>query len=360
MHVIGHRARPLQPVGGIVIKFRLLYWLITSSWQICSIMIEAESDSSQVAESWDTYWHGTGDVGAYSSGGVSHPAILAFWDDFFHTIVKDYDSPKIIDIASGNGAVVERALAVFQNGQADFTCLDVSDAAITNIRNRFPHVRGIVADAGSIPLDSGGFDVATSQFGVEYAGLEAIDEAARLVVTGGRLALLLHSQASSIHQECMASLDAISRLQKSKFIPHSIQMFSAGFAACRGADRAPYEAAATQLAPAIQALEAIMKQYGEHVASDTIARLYSDVGRIHSEIQQYEPSEVLGWLDRMDGELETYTGRMSSMCNAAIDSEAFDRICAGLRGQGYTTKRAEPLMAPDHDLPLAWVLVATK
>ncbi len=323
-------------------------------------MIDAESDSSQVAESWDTYWHGTGDVGAYSSGGVSHPAILEFWDDFFQAVKQDYDSPKLIDIASGNGAVVERALAVFQNGQADFTCLDVSDAAITNICNRFPHVRGIVADAGSIPLASGGFEVATSQFGVEYAGLEAIGEAARLVAAGGRLALLLHSQAGSIHQECTASLDAISRLQKSKFIPHSIEMFSAGFEACHGADRAPYEAAATQLAPAVQALEAIMKQYGEHVAGDTIARLYSDVGRIHSEIQQYEPSEVLDWLNRMHGELDTYIGRMSSMCQAAIDSDTFEQVCAGLRSQGYTTKRAEPLMAPDHDLPLAWVLVATK
>jgi len=323
-------------------------------------MIEAESDSPQVAESWDTYWHGTGDAGAYSSGGVSHPAILEFWDDFFQAVQQDYDSPRIIDIASGNGAVVERALAIFQNGQADFTCLDVSDAAITNIRNRFSHVRGIVADASSIPLDSGGFDVTTSQFGVEYAGLEAIDEAARLLAAGGRLALLLHSQAGSIHQECTASLDAISRLQKSKFIPHSIQLFRAGFEACRGADRAPYEAAATQLAPAIQALESIMKQYGEHVAGDTVARLYSDVGRIHSEIQQYEPSEVLGWLDRMDGELDTYIGRMSSMCQAAIDSDTFEQVCARLRSQGYATKRAEQLTAADQDLPLAWVLIATK
>lgn len=319
-----------------------------------------KSDSSPVAESWDTYWHGTGDVGAYSSGGVSHPVILSFWDEFFQSVKQDYGAPKIIDIASGNGAVVERALAVFGNEQPNFTCLDVSDAAITNIRNRFSSVRGVVANACSIPLDTGGFDIATSQFGVEYAGLEAIGEAARLVAPGGRLALLLHCQAGSVHQECTASLDAIVRLQESKFVPYSIQMFRLGFEACRGADRAPYEAAATQLAPAVKALESIMTQYGEHVASDTIARLYSDVGQIHSEIQRYEPDEVLDWLNRMDGELDAFAGRMSSMCKSAIDSESFDRICAGLRSQGFTTERAEPLATPDHDLPLAWVLVAAK
>jgi len=323
-------------------------------------MTKNKSDNSQVADSWDTYWHGTGDVGAYSSGGVNHPAILAFWDEFFQTVKQDYAAPKIIDIASGNGAVVERALATFGDELPDFTCLDVSDAAIANIRDRFPGVDGIVTDVRAIPLDSGSFDVATSQFGVEYAGLAAIDEVARLPGTGGRLALLLHSQSSSIRRECVETLDAIAQLLESRFIPHAIEMFSAGFEAVRGADRAPYEAAAKLLAPAIEVLETIMKQYGQHVAGDTIARLYNDVDKIHQRIQHYEPGEVLNWLKRMDGELDAYAGRMSSMRNCAIDNESFEQIVAGLRNRDYTIDRAEPLLIPDHDLPLAWALVATK
>lgn len=323
-------------------------------------MTKNKSDNSQVADSWDTYWHGTGEIGAYSSGGVNHPAILAFWDEFFQTVKQDYAAPKIIDIASGNGAVVERALATFGDELPDFTCLDVSDAAIANIRDRFPGVDGIVTDVRAIPLDSGSFDVATSQFGVEYAGLAAIDEVARLPGTGGRLALLLHSQSSSIRRECVETLDAIAQLLESRFIPHAIEMFSAGFDAVRGADRVPYEAAAKLLAPAIEVLETIMKQYGQHVAGDTIARLYNDVDKIHQRIQHYEPGEVLNWLKRMDGELDAYAGRMSSMRNCAIDNESFEQIVAGLRNRDYTIDRAEPLLIPDHDLPLAWALVATK
>ncbi len=323
-------------------------------------MNKHQSDSSQIADSWDTYWHGTGDVGAYSSGGANHPLILAFWDEFFHAVNQDYIAPNIIDVASGNGAVVERALAVFGDRQADFICLDVSAAAIANIRDRFPAVEGIVSDARSVPLDSGSVDVATSQFGVEYAGRDAIDEIARLPGPGGRLALLLHSQEGSIHQECMESLDAVVRLQESRFIPYAIDMFSAGFDAVRGADRAPYEAAAKQLAPAVGALEAIMKQYGQHVAGDTIVRLYSDVGRIHQKIQHYEPGEVLDWLKRMDSELDAYAGRMLSMSECAIDDESFEQIVTGLRQQDYTIGRADLLTVPDQDLPLAWALIATK
>ena len=320
----------------------------------------SQTDSGQVAASWETYWQGTGKAGAYASGGVSHPAILAFWDEFFRTVQQVYGAPGIIDIASGNGAVVERALAVLGGERPQFTSLDVSAVSIENIRSRFPGVRGLIADARSIPLDSGGFDVVTSQFGVEYAGVEAIEEAARLVAAQGRLALLLHSKASSIHKECEESLDAIVRLRQSKFIPYAVRMFQAGFEACRGADRAHYEAAATQLVPAVKALESILEQYGRHVAGDTVARLYADVNTIHRAIQRYDPAEVLGWLARMDSELDAYMGRMSSMCRAALDSDAFERILAGVRKRGFTALHAGPLYAPGHDRPLSWALVAAR
>lgn len=318
------------------------------------------SDTTQVADSWDTYWHGTGDAGNYSIGGVNHPAIRAFWDEFFQAVKQDYSAPKIIDIASGNGAVVERAMAIFGDQHADFTCLDISDAAIANIRDRFPHVHGIVTDARSIPLDSGSYEIVTSQFGVEYAGLEAINEVARLVAPNGRLALLLHSQAGSIHRECVESLDAIIRLQESRLIPYAIEMFSAGFEAVRGANRAPYEAAAKKLAPAVGVLEDIMTQYGLQVADNTISSLYNDVAQIHQEIQHYEPGDVLDWLNRMEGELDAYSGRMSSMNDSAIDSDTFKKICDGLRGHDYKIQHAVPLVVPDHELPLAWALIATK
>jgi SAM-dependent methyltransferase len=131
-------------------------------------------------------------------------------------------------------------------------------------------VHGLVCDARSIPLQSETFDIVTSQFGVEYAGVEAIEEAARLLAPGGCLALVLHIREGRIHGECAASLDAITRVQESGFIPLAIAMFRTGFAAVRGANRAPYEAAASGLAPAVAELESVMSQHGEQVAGDHI------------------------------------------------------------------------------------------
>lgn len=323
-------------------------------------MTPAPGKTSKVASSWDAYWHGTGDTGAYSSGGVTHPAILAFWDEFFNGVKRDYPAPRIIDIASGNGAVVERALAVFGDEPLEMSCVDVSEAAIANIRTRFPGVNGILADAREIELADGGFEALTSQFGVEYAGVEAIFQCTRLLTGGGRLALIMHNESGAIQQECRDSLDAVVKLQQSRFVELATELFRAGFAAVRGADRAPYENAARELAPAIAEAESIMEQYGQDVAGDTIARLYSDVARIHEEITQYEADEVLAWLERMKDELVAYAGRMSSMIDSAVDSPDFEQICARLGAGGFDIERAAPLQAPDTDLPLAWVLVAAK
>lgn len=323
-------------------------------------MSKQANNTSPQTDSWNTYWQGTGDTGAFASGGASHPAIREFWVSFFQTIKADYKNPAIIDIASGNGAVLESILDAYSKQDIKLTSLDISAAAIENISQRFPSVNGLVADAAEVPLESGSLDIVTSQFGVEYAGQEAILEAARLVADGGQLALLLHADSGSIHEECLQSLDAAERTQACHFIPVAMNMFDAGFKAVRGADRTAYDAAAKELAPAIAELESIMKQYGLHVAGDTVSRLYNDVGQIHQRIQHYEPDDVLGWLKKMEAEVNAYAERMASMSRAAIDNDDFTQVKTSLSDCGFSIQRAEALLIPGQELPMAWILIANK
>lgn len=322
--------------------------------------IETKPAAPDVTQSWETYWHGTAEAGAYGAGGAGHPAIHAFWEQFFRSISSSRNAATLLDIASGNGAVVECARDIFGDDGLAISCVDVSAAAIANIHDRFPGVRGLVCDARAIPLRAATFDVVVSQFGLEYAGPQATGEAARLLAPGGSLALLLHHRAGAIHRECMDGLEALSQLRESRFIPLASEMFQAGFAAIRGADRGPYDAAAARLAPAVEALEAIIAHHGPQVAGDTLARLYSDVGRIHGKLQHYAPDEVLGWLHRMERELVAYTGRLSSMLGSALDQESFEQLCTKLRSGGCILKQAGPLTVPGAGLPLAWVLVASR
>lgn len=323
-------------------------------------MDQPTPESPDSASSWDTYWRGTAEAGAYSSGGAGHPALRAYWTRFFEAMKSRYAAPAMLDLATGNGAVVEVALEVFGDPPPAITCADISESAIANIESRFPGVRGVVTDARCMPLEPGSFDVVTSQFGIEYAGPEAFAEAGRVLAPGGTLALLMHITEGTIHDECSRSLDAVGKLRESRFIALATDMFQSGFDAVRGADRGPYERAAGRFAPSVQAVEDLLAQHGPGVADGTIARLYGDVARMHENIQRYDPAEVLAWLERMEAEMEAYAERVSSMRGAATNRETFEKIRDDLEAQGVVASEAGPFLVPGHELPLAWALQARR
>jgi len=317
------------------------------------------SDMPQTNASWDSFWSDSGGAGAFSADGADHPAVAGFWGAFFEMIRRDNPAPRIADLASGNGAVIAHALGVFEGDTANITSVDVSEKAIASIRERFPSIAGIVSDAADLSLESGGFDVVTSQFGVEYAGPGAIDEAIRLLAPRGYLAALLHHTGSDIHRACAAGHDAAQRVQESEFIRLAIEFFSVGFEAVRGGDRAPYDAAASRLNPAIKALENIFADHGEDVAAGAIAQLYDDVSRMHQRIAHYDGDDILAWLRQMDERLESYRGRMASMLEAAVDPEAFDQVCNKIRQENLKIEQSGPLHAPGTTAPLAWALIVS-
>jgi SAM-dependent methyltransferase len=278
--------------------------------------------------------------------------------DFFASARDASTAPRLLDVASGSGAVIECALEAFAGAALDAWSLDSSAAAIEGLRERFPAVTGLRCDAGSIPPEAGHFDLITSQFGIEYAGVGAIGGLPAALAPGGRIALLLHHGGGLIQAECAASLEAVKRVQSCRFVARARDMFDAGFAAVRGADRAPYDESAKRLAPAVQSLEDLMSELGQDVAAGTVARLYHDVARIHGRLPHYDPDEVLSWLERMEGELEAYGGRMASMLEAGLDAEEFERACASLTARGCILDTAGPFRASDRDEPFGWALIA--
>jgi len=317
------------------------------------------AQDTDITSSWDAYWRGARDAAAYTGGGSSHPAVTGFWEAFFREAAALYEAPLIVDVASGNGAVTAAARTEF--GEAGrYVCVDVSAAAVRAIGERYPEVRGVVADARAMPLETGGATIAVSQFGIEYAGLDAFPELLRLVADGGRAALLLHRQGGGIHRQCAASRDAMQAILNARFLPLAHELFEAGFAAMRGGDRERLRQAGRAFAPALRTLEELLRRHGQHVADGTVIRLYRDIRTMHERMARYEPADVLGWLQRMDAEVQAYAGRMASMCEAAVGEEAFRGLCARARESGFALLREEELTAPETDVPLAWALVAVR
>lgn len=311
-----------------------------------------------MSSGWNTYWQGTGAIGAFSDGEVNHPVILSFWKAFFSSINPRANALSILDVATGNGALIDLMYSVAPRESLSVTCIDFSPAAVVNVSSRFPMVQALVADAGAMPLAPGQFDIVSSQFGVEYAGTDAILESARMLAKGGRMALMLHKQGSSIHTECSSNLEAIQRFQNSHFVPLARQLLESAYNASQGGDRNLYEQSARDLQAAIILVDEIIDDFGNDVAGGSISKLYADVDRIHRNLLKFDLEEVSQWLFKIGTELEGYKERMQSMCGVALDENEFSDICSKLRANGMAVSIAKEFTPHIEGKPLAWILVA--
>ena len=96
------------------------------------------------------------------------------------------------------------------------------------------------------------------------------------------------------------------------------------------------------------------------VAGDMLAYLHSTVQTMHTRIQHYKPEEVLAWLEAVERELAQHLHRMISMHNAALDPDAFEALCKRLADSGLSIDNAAPLKMSEDELPVAWVLQASR
>ena len=325
-------------------------------------MTQLTDFAREETDDWDKYWSGVGGIGAFTDGGVSHPAITAYWQHFFRTLSASPSSGslKIIDIAGGNGALVETAGQIYGDEQLAITSLDLSPAAIQQLTQRFPHVNGLVADANAIPLQDNSTDLVVSQFGIEYAGADAIDEAIRVVNPGGSIALMMHCENGVIFHESKTNLTVIQRILNSHILPLAKCFFTARAELNRDGDkqRQTFQAQAQQFCVALGVLEHCMSEFGTGAAGGFVHKLYNDLANVHESFGQYVLSEVLDWLSDMEVELEAYKGRMQAMLDAAIAEDEFNSITEKFRDSEFALTVADKLYSPDNSHPLAWVVAA--
>ncbi|WP_428820389.1 class I SAM-dependent methyltransferase [Microbulbifer sp. MCCC 1A16149] len=320
--------------------------------------------SVSTASSWQSYWQQAKDKNVCELGGTDHPAIEQFWHRFFRDArvgAKNASGcPRIIDIASGSGAVFGYLFSLVDSARCNSVCVDLSPGAVSAVVARWPEVSGIVADGAALPLSEHSADIVTSQFGVEYAGIEAIRALFDIVSPGGRIALLLHHRDGAIYRECAVNYAALREVRENGFLEGAIEMFPYAFDVLMGGGRSEYEKTSQNLIPAFRDMERIMTQYGRHVAGGVIRKLYMDVNHIHTNLPRFERQEVIGWLKQAVTEIDRYIERMNSMCRAALSAQDFETLKDGLANAGFELLEVEALEGADQSHPLAWSLVAEK
>jgi len=318
----------------------------------------------QLEEDWEGFWRSTREAAAYRSGAPQQAALEQFWGGFFERTLPLFPGARILDLACGNGVVARGALQSARTAGLPpvMVCgLDRSAAGLTDLRRRLPAVFAVNGDVLKIPFRDGVFAIVTSQFGLEYAGLSAVAEAARLVAPGGVLAAVLHLKGGGIYNECQNNLLAMQALQRCRYLPYAREAFLGGTkhfprpSASLLSDRP-----AAKFRAAGMAVLEILKRHGEAVAGGVVRRLHSDITRMYANRKAMELNAILAWIDGMTSEFQTYAGRMSAMLEAALDERDFAEVMQQLAARSMIVRVHEVMCMGEAHEPAAWVLICDR
>lgn len=329
-------------------------------------MTNTSGAAGTVADDWDAYWRSGQCAPGAGRGGLHDEALGRFWSQVIDRALARTPGPvQMLDIGCGSGAVARYAAAFgrahWRGADLRVYGLDYSHAALVDARKRSPQVSCVASDAASVPFGDRTFDLITSQFGIEYAGPEALAEAARVLRPGGLLAAALHVRDGGIYRECQINRQAVDTVRDCNLLGFFRQVVQAFHHAREGvADKAALHAAYTKLADAVAKTEQVLGRWGRAVATGLVFRLCSDVVHMARRIHAYESQQLIAWTDFMADELRNYSQRMTSMLQAALDREMVDRLAARLHRHGLTIRLRELLGIGDRSIPVAWMVAATK
>ncbi|TXS90687.1 class I SAM-dependent methyltransferase [Parahaliea maris] len=309
-------------------------------------------------QDWQSFWQQASSQGKDDSG-IRDAALQQLWADWLGAELKRRPAPvRALDLACGDGALSRQLMTIAGDRALELTCVDIADAALAALAKHLPGAHTVVASAAATGLDAGSFDMVISQFGVEYAGSEALNEVVRLLAPGGSLALLQHKKGSAIDAESAAAVEAITRTLESGLLAsfrslleraRALQLGEGTMESCEEADR--------DLGPRVAQVAGLLKDSAPNPASEVILKMYRDVARIYQNMGHYAPTEVIPWTHTVESELRAFAGRMSSMVEAALSEEALRANGQRLEAAGLGLVRCEGVALSD-GRDGAWLTVA--
>lgn len=157
-------------------------------------------------QGWRNYWKQDRIASCMPENESTTHEIRERWISLFADLP---DGSRILDVATGNGMLLAHAAAAGERGGKSFSLTGVDLADIDPVRyvsslpdglRKAKFVGGVAAE--KLPFSDSGFDVVVSQYGLEYADLDkALGEVERVLVAGGWLLWLAHSDNSSVVEQ---------------------------------------------------------------------------------------------------------------------------------------------------------------
>ena len=279
-----------------------------------------------------------------------------FWRDKFNELP---DGARILDIATGNGAIATMAVEIdSENGRGFFvTATDLATINPSVIENDVAaKLRSNIVFHSNVPCESqplqdNSCDLVTSQFGFEYSDVPAtIQEMRRLLVPGGKFIAISHHADSALITTASAELE-IYELAFKKF--DLFGRLSAYFtklgdlSGTRNSVKRAMRNAAGESVKINEAVESLRRLYPDSECSQQIEAAVSHLamGASKTTEQHRHTATAVAAMD-----FRTAQARLSDMVNAAMDQDDIDALGETARSSGFETAHCLRFFGDDDKL----------
>lgn len=309
--------------------------------------------STEPFSAWDAYWQDDrGGACQTDDSGRYRGVIATCWREWFATLGANQ---HVLDLATGNGAVIE--LAVEGLG-ADQLPVDFHGVDSARIRPRLgtsprPGVRcrwypGV--ENTSLPFAAGKFDAVTSQYGAEYGDLEAtILETARVLKPDRRLLWICHWHDGHIARDAASEARQGRRLQALE-LPRRIRRLM-DKQRQDGRWQADSHRATRDLPEARSVQQGLGQAFsitgtGPGQAEGNLGLYLHNLAHLYQFREQHSLDEVHERFAECERQLRFHIDRLEALVNAALTPERRDTAISAMNNAGLAVGEHGPITEP--------------
>lgn len=305
---------------------------------------------------WDRYWHCDRIASCFDGAGARNydDCVGAGWRDFFSGLP---DASRIIDLCTGNGAValIAAQCGIAQGKSFHIRGVDQADIDPPSYVSRFPEEMAAVqfvprTPVETLPFDDQSFDVAVSQYGIEYADTErAVPEIGRVLARGGKARFVVHAAdgvVASNSRGVIAEADLL--LEKFNLIGASRDCFEAVARVEKGDSS---DVARQKAVTAVAAFKRALQLTSAHVPHAVDKMMFNNSGGVMLDALkargQVGFDQVFAKVDCVEAEILAHRGRSQALVDAALDREGIRWLGGQLRDAGAREVSSFPLENDD-------------
>lgn len=328
------------------------------------------------AEEWSRFWE-RGTVTTFEGHfrGNYDAEIRDFWRAAFAPLAP---GARVVDLATGNGAVALLAAEFARTESRPLEVLGLDSAAIDGARLRAAHP-ALAADYDAVTLRGGvrleatgleeaSVDLVTSQYGFEYGDTAAGSrEIARILRPGGRVAMVLHHDASAILAQAREGLHQLRLcVEDERFLYLARRMIKLFRGLKPGQQRGGvrWTPGAIRLREELMAAAARLEQHARlpearRADAGFLEFIVPGVLRLLEQSRALSPAALEQAWGEIEGEAEAYRLRMSDLVSAACSERDMERIGAEFAAAHLEHATWQPLRYRG-ELLLGWTLEAVR